>query len=99
MSFRNGTLITNHHRAKDDTEGGIRIAGGAVLTLNAVEFKSNHSGIFVTGDNSRFYADNLNLLINGAYTVSTNAEDSVSGIEIEIRNSKLVQDSPEGKVR
>ena len=97
VSFHNGTLITNHNKAKDDTEGGIRITGGSTLTLKDIEFKSDHSGIFVTGDNSKFYADNLDLLINGAYTVSTNAGVPVSGIEIEIKNSKLIQDSPEGK--
>ena len=95
--IHNGTLITEKPNETDDTRGGIRVMEGSTLTLNNINWTSDHSGLFVTNDNSKFYADNLDLYINGIYTVSTNAGIPVSGIEIEIRNSKLVQDSPEGK--
>ena len=70
--------IEINESGNDPVSGGIAVMEGSSLTLNNVDYYSNHTGFFVDDVASSFTVNSSKIVVGGAYGVTTNAKDNLS---------------------
>ena len=90
-TFRNGTLAIMDNKAYDPqyTYCSIAVGKGASLELNNVTYNSNWGGIMTAWDAATISIIDSRLFTYGYYGIGTNAGNQASGININIKGSKI----------